>query len=250
MAIELVQKIEDNQKMHLESALPVFAFASAMAPASQIAATSFTVQIQDFNKQLIDRLTANFARLLELLAQAKKAKVDFVLDSNKVSTSTANNNKPPNAKVFKNPPKLKPPEIVQKSGLYFVIKDFMKTLVHITFVQVAGYFIDLILDSKSSISVIAKHFLEAIGRKIDELSTKLITNVHDNKKKGLDIVKAVPVHINSISIETDMEISKAKEYIIIVGNEWFKKAKALLDYEFCELTIRCGEKLIVVKCHH
>ncbi|KAG9297946.1 hypothetical protein G9A89_018774 [Geosiphon pyriformis] len=27
-------------------------------------------------------------------------------------------------------------------------------------------------------------------------------------------------------------------------------AKALLDYELCKLTIRCGEKLIVVKCRH
>ncbi|KAG9284500.1 hypothetical protein G9A89_014104 [Geosiphon pyriformis] len=113
--------------------------------------------------------------------------------------------------------------------------------------QVAGYFIDLILDSGSSVSVIAKHFLEAIGRKIDEPSTRPMTNVHGDKKKGLGIAKAIPVCINGISIETDMEVSKAKKYTIIVGNEWLKKAKALLDYEFCELTIKCGEKLIVVK---
>ncbi|KAG9284503.1 hypothetical protein G9A89_014107 [Geosiphon pyriformis] len=107
------------------------------------------------------------------------------------------------------------------------------------------YFIDLILDSGSSISVIAKHFLEAIGRKIDEPSTRPMTNVHGDKKKGLGIAKAIPVHINDISIETDMEVSEAKKYTIIVGNEWLKKAKALLDYELCELIIRCGKKLIV-----
>ncbi|KAG9305302.1 hypothetical protein G9A89_007797 [Geosiphon pyriformis] len=114
--------------------------------------------------------------------------------------------------------------------------------------QVAGYFIDLILNSKLSVSVIAKHFLKAIGRKIDELSTQSITNIHGNKKKGLGIVKAILVCINNISIKTDMKVSKTKKYIIIVGNEWLKKAKALLDYELCELTIRCGEKPIVVKC--
>ncbi|KAG9287788.1 hypothetical protein G9A89_017383 [Geosiphon pyriformis] len=58
-----------------------------------------------------------------------------------------------------------------------------------------------------------------------------MTNVHGDKKKGLGIAKAIPVRINGISIETDMEVSKAKEYTIIVGNEWLKKAKALLDYE-------------------
>ncbi|KAG9294814.1 hypothetical protein G9A89_008506 [Geosiphon pyriformis] len=366
MAIELAQQIEDNQRIHLGSTLPVFASAPVMAPAPQMAAASFAAQTQDPNEQLIDRFTANLAQLLEPLAQAvrdnqqsqrpryeprvnqpqqplyqrqqnrgppgesasqpeenpfnafnltdddhdmdelainssestrkkKKAKVDFVLDLNKLSTSTADNNKPPKAKVFKNPPKLELPEIVQKSGPYFVVKDLMETPAHITFgqlmthpqfrkdlhkslipkkktpktnkrpyqtglvdnsnvtplickAQVAGYFIDLILDSRSSVSIIAKHFLKAIGRKIDEPSTQPMTNVYGDKKKGLDIAKAVLVCINSISIETDMEVSKAKKYTIIVENEWLKKAKALLDYKLCELTIRCGEKPIVVKC--
>ncbi|KAG9304123.1 hypothetical protein G9A89_019685 [Geosiphon pyriformis] len=303
MAIELAQRIEDNQRIHLGSTLPVFAPVPVMAPVPQMTATSFATHTQDPNKQLIDRLTANLARLLEPLAQAvrenqqpqrprfepcfnqpqqpsyqrqqnrgppvcyhsfklvgappkgesasqpeenpfyafnltdddhdidelainpsestrkkKKAKVDFVLDLNKASTSTADNNEPPKAKVFKNPPKLEPPEIVQKSSPYSAVKDFMETPAHITFgqlmthpqfrkdlckslipkkktpktnkcphqagladnsnvtslickAQVAGYFIDLILDSGSSVSVIAKHFLEAIGRKIDEPST-------------------------------------------------------------------------------
>ncbi|KAG9292542.1 hypothetical protein G9A89_006913 [Geosiphon pyriformis] len=408
MAIELAQRIEDNQRMHLESTLPVFASAPVMALAPQMAAVSFAAQTQDSNEQLIDRLTANlvqpryepcfnqlqqppyqrqqnrgppvcyrcgltghFSRncnnsslpppvsrnndnqnnrpinnnapnqrpnhtninffgedpLVEATSTSqpeknpfftfnltdddydmdelaintsestrkkKKAKVDFILDSNKVSTSTADNNEPPKAKVFKNPPKLEPPEIVQKSGPYSVVKDLMETPAHITFgqlmthpqfrkslhksliskkktpktnkypcqagltdnsnvtplickAQVAGYFIDLILDSRSSVSVIAKHFLEAIGRKIDKSSTRPMTNVYGDKKKGLGIAKAIPVCINGISIKTDMEVFEAKEYTIIVGNEWLKKAKALLDYELCELTIKCGEKSIVVK---
>ncbi|KAG9284799.1 hypothetical protein G9A89_003722 [Geosiphon pyriformis] len=398
MAIELAQQIEDNQRIHLGSTLPVFALAPVMASTPQMAAVSFAVQTQDPNEQLIDRLTANLAQLLKPLAQAlqqppyqrqqncgspvcyrygltghfsrdcnnsplpppvsrnndnqnnrpinnnasnqrpnhaninffgedslveatstsqpeenlfftfnltdddydmdeltintsestrkkKKAKVDFVLDPNKALTFTANNNEPPKTKVFKNPSKLELPEIVQKSGPYSVVKNLMETPVHITFgqliihpqfrkdlckslipkkktpktnkcphqaelannsnvtplickAQVAGYFIDLILNSESFVSVIAKHFLEAIGRKIDEPSTQSMTNVHGDKKKGLGIAKAIPVHINGISIETDMEVSKAKEYTIIVGNEWLKKAKALFNYKLCELTIR------------
>ncbi|KAG9297631.1 hypothetical protein G9A89_011146 [Geosiphon pyriformis] len=363
MAIELAQRIEDNQRIHLGSTLPVFAPVSVMAPAPQMAATSFATHTQDPNEQLIDRLTANLARLLELLAQAvrenqqpqrprfeprfnqpqqppyqrqqnrgppvcyrcgltghfsrdcnnsplpppvprnndaqnnrinnnnvpnqrpnhaninffgedplvkatgesasqpeenpfytfnltdddhdmdelainpsestrkkKKAKVDFVLDSNKASISTANNNEPPKAKVFKNSLKLELPEIVQKSSPYSVVKDLIETSAHITFgqlithpqfrkdlrkslipkkktpktnkcpcqarladnsnvtplickAQVAGYFIDLILGSRSSVSVIAKHFLEAIDRKINEPSTRPMTNVHGDKKK-------------------------------------------------------------------
>ncbi|KAG9294708.1 hypothetical protein G9A89_008187 [Geosiphon pyriformis] len=65
MAIELAQRIEDNQRMYLGSTLPVFAPAPAMAPAPQMAAASFVAQTQDSNEQLIDRLTANLAWLLE-----------------------------------------------------------------------------------------------------------------------------------------------------------------------------------------
>ncbi|KAG9303278.1 hypothetical protein G9A89_013604 [Geosiphon pyriformis] len=220
---------------------------------------TFNLTNDDHN---IDELAINPS---ESTRKKKKAKVDFVLDPNKASTSTADNNEPPKAKVFKNPPKLKPPKIVQSSP-YSVVKDFMETPAHITFgqlmihpqfrkdlhkslipkkmtsktnkrscqagladnsnvtplickAQVAGYFIDLILDSRSF-------------------------------KKELGIAKAIPVCINGISIETDMEVSEVKKYTIIVGNKWLKKAKALLDYELCELTIRCGEKPIVVKCHY
>ncbi|KAG9285316.1 hypothetical protein G9A89_010791 [Geosiphon pyriformis] len=80
----------------------------------------------------MNELTINTS---DLTKKKKKAKVDFVLDPNKVSISTANNNKSPKIKVFKNSSKLEPPEIVQKSGPYFVVKDLMETPAHITFGQ-------------------------------------------------------------------------------------------------------------------
>ncbi|KAG9298903.1 hypothetical protein G9A89_015925 [Geosiphon pyriformis] len=233
---------------------------------------TFNLTDDDHN---MDKLAINTS---ESTRKKKKAKIDFVLDPNKASKSSVDNNEPPKAKVFKNSPKLEPSEIVQKSGPYSVVKNLMETSAHITFgqlmthlqfrkdlykslipkkktpktnkrscqagfvdnsnvtplickAQVAGYFIDLILDSRLSVSVIAKHFFKAIGRKIDKSSTRPMTNVHDNKKKGLGIAKTIPVCINGISIETDMEVFEAKEYTIIVGNEWLKKAKALLDYK-------------------
>ncbi|KAG9295826.1 hypothetical protein G9A89_009055 [Geosiphon pyriformis] len=185
----------------------------------------------------MDELAINIS---ELTRKKKKTKIDFVIDLKKVFISTADNNKPPKAKVFKNSSKLESPEIVQKSGLYSVVKNLMETSAHITFgqlmtyfqfrknlckslipkkktpktnkhlcqagfannsnvtpfickAQVAGYFIDLILNSRLSVSVIAKHFLEAIRRKIDKLSTKPMTKIHDNIKKSLNIAKAILV---------------------------------------------------------
>ncbi|KAG9295137.1 hypothetical protein G9A89_006118 [Geosiphon pyriformis] len=68
LAIELVQRIEDNQRMHLRSTLSVFASASVMTSAPQMIVISFATQTQDPNKQLIDKFTANLAQLLKLLA--------------------------------------------------------------------------------------------------------------------------------------------------------------------------------------
>ncbi|KAG9301830.1 hypothetical protein G9A89_004509 [Geosiphon pyriformis] len=46
-----------------------------------------------------------------------------------------------------------------------------------------------------------------------------MTNVHDNKKKDLIIAKAVPVHINGISIEIDMEQNQKNEQLDELNNE-------------------------------
>ncbi|KAG9290810.1 hypothetical protein G9A89_010958 [Geosiphon pyriformis] len=50
MAIELAQQIEDNQRIHLGSTLPVFAPVFVMAPTPQMTATSFAVQTQNPNE--------------------------------------------------------------------------------------------------------------------------------------------------------------------------------------------------------
>ncbi|KAG9304795.1 hypothetical protein G9A89_016825 [Geosiphon pyriformis] len=70
-----------------------------------------------------------------------------------------------------------------------------------------------------------------------------MTNIHSNKKKDLGIAKAVSVPINGINIEIDIGVSEAKKYTIIVGNEWLKKAKALLDYKLYNLSsIQANQK--------
>ncbi|KAG9298689.1 hypothetical protein G9A89_012757 [Geosiphon pyriformis] len=66
------QGLEDNQRMHLEYTLSVFASALIMASALQMATISFAAQTPDPNEQLIDRLTANLVWLLKLLVQTVK----------------------------------------------------------------------------------------------------------------------------------------------------------------------------------
>ncbi|KAG9293579.1 hypothetical protein G9A89_005582 [Geosiphon pyriformis] len=119
--------------MALLHSLPAFKLVGAL-PKSESASQPeenffYAFNLTD-NNHYIDELAINIS---ESTRKKKKAKIDFVLDPNKPSTLTANNNEPPKAKVFKNPPKLEPPKIVQKSGS--VVKDLMETPAHIIFGQ-------------------------------------------------------------------------------------------------------------------
>src|SRR5215204_7264683 len=116
--------------------------------------------------------------------------------------------------------------------------------------KVAGYKFKLILDSGSSVSVISKHFLEAIACKIDEPSRRDLSNVHGQRKRALGIAKEVPVTVNGVTISADMEVMDTDAYAIIVGNGWLKEAKALIDYETCQLTIRSIQPPVLVQCQH
>ncbi|KAG9293561.1 hypothetical protein G9A89_005564 [Geosiphon pyriformis] len=96
--------------------------------ASQPEENSFyALNLTDDNHN-IDELAINTS---ESTRKKKKAKVDFIIDPNKASKSTVDNNEPPKAKVFKNPPKLEPPEIIQKSGPYSVVPNSEKTFANL-----------------------------------------------------------------------------------------------------------------------
>ncbi|KAG9301576.1 hypothetical protein G9A89_016646 [Geosiphon pyriformis] len=174
----------------------------------------------------MDELAIN---IFKSTRKKKKAKVDFILDPNKASTLIIKN--PPKLELPEIVQKSGPYSVVKNLMETPAHITFGQLITHLQFkknlhkslipkkktpktnkhlcqaglannsnvillickAQVAGYFIDLILDSGSSVSVIAKHFLEAIGRKINESSTQLMTNVHGDKKKDLNIAKAVPV---------------------------------------------------------
>ncbi|KAG9294467.1 hypothetical protein G9A89_001972 [Geosiphon pyriformis] len=290
MTIELVQQIENNQRMHLKFTLPVFALVppkqsekinnpkdpnmnsilinpnNPLIKDNKIVA-HLTINnnvsnqrpnhanINFFEKNSLAEATSKSAsqpeknlfyvfnltnddhdinelpiNIFELTRKKKKAKVDFlespeIVQKSGCQKSHGNPSSHHFWPIITHPqfrknlcksliPKKKTPKTNKHSRQAELANNSNVTSL-ICKAQVADYFIDLILDSRSFVSIIAKHFLKAIGRKIDESSTRPMTNVHSDKKKSLSITKAVSVRINSISIETDMEVSKTKEYTII-----------------------------------
>ncbi|KAG9291500.1 hypothetical protein G9A89_021919 [Geosiphon pyriformis] len=261
MIIELAQRIEDNQRMHLESTLSVFA-------------PVFSEKINNSKDPDLNPVLINPSNPL-----IKDNKIVVHLDCNNPSLPPSvprNNDNQNNRIINNNVPNQRPnhaninffgedplveatdesasqPEENPFYAFNLTNDDHDMDELAINTSELTRKKkkakIDFVIDSKKTSTLTADNN-KPPKAKIDKPSIQPMTNIYGNKKKDLDIAKAIFVCINGISIETNIEVSEAKKYTIIVGNKWLKKAKMLLDYELCKLTIRCSEKPIVVKCCH
>jgi hypothetical protein len=96
--------------------------------------------------------------------------------------------------------------------------------------EVNGVPIYLILDSGSVGSVITKEFAQKVGLEISGPSKTNMIDIHGGKKRALGIIKDVPVTVKGRTITVDMEVTEAKEYTILVGNDWLDKVGGIIDY--------------------
>jgi hypothetical protein len=116
--------------------------------------------------------------------------------------------------------------------------------------QVAGWKVEVILDSGSSISIVSKNFMESLGRRIEKPSERRITGIHGEKRPSLGIVTQVPVKIRSMAVAVDMEVIDASGYSLVLGTDWLKRANAIIDYQECKLTLRNEKGMISVPCRN
>src|SRR6185369_3232160 len=104
--------------------------------------------------------------------------------------------------------------------------------------KVDGQWIQLILDSGSSGSVITKSFMEKINRKIDRQSSINMVGIHGDKKKALGEISNLPITIQDNLLPIDVVVSEATGYDVLVGNDWFIKYQAILDWRTNELRFK------------
>ncbi|KAG9304170.1 hypothetical protein G9A89_019732 [Geosiphon pyriformis] len=230
MVIELAQQIEDNQRMHLGFTLP--SKSASQPEKNPFYAFNLTNNDHNIDELAINTFESTRKKKkakVDFALDPNKASKSTV-DNNELLKAKVFKNSPKLefSKIVQKSGSYSVVKNLMKTPAYIIFgqlmthlqfrKDLCKSLIlkkktpktnkcpHqaelannsnvtplICKAQVAGYFIDLILNSGSSVSVIAKHFLEAIGRKIDKPFIKPITNIHGNKKKDLGIAKAVPV---------------------------------------------------------
>src|SRR6185369_10856300 len=114
--------------------------------------------------------------------------------------------------------------------------------------QVAGWKVEVILDSGSSISIISKKFMESIGRRIEKVSGRKITGIHGERRPSLGIVTQVPIKMEEIVVAVDMEVIDATGYALILGTDWLRKAHAIIDYQECKLILKDGKQTAQISC--
>ena len=110
--------------------------------------------------------------------------------------------------------------------------------------KVDGQSIELILDSGSSGSVVTKKFLEKVGRQVDRPSNINMVGIHGDKKKALGEIAQLPIIIKNAEFPIDVVISEAQDYDVLVGNDWFIKYRATLDWPKNEVTLQKNGMLI------
>ncbi|CAG8743082.1 11514_t:CDS:2, partial [Gigaspora margarita] len=78
----------------------------------------------------------------------------------------------------------------------------------------------LILDTGFSKSLVSHKFLKKIRKEIDKPSIRTLIDVHKQRKYLLGVVENLLIIVNKIEILIDIEVTEAKDYIIIIENKY------------------------------
>ena len=106
--------------------------------------------------------------------------------------------------------------------------------------------IEFIVDTGAGGCMIAKETLDRLGWGIEAPTTLTFTTSTGHDAVPLGKVREVPVRIGEITIPIDMIVVQTTTYEVILGNDWTKKAKVVIDIDAEKMKItRRGRSSIV-----
>lgn len=114
----------------------------------------------------------------------------------------------------------------------------------------------LIVDSGSAGSIISLSLLKDLEMEITRASKTVMINVNGERRRPLGAVSDIPLKIHDCIIPMDAIVTDANSYSAIVGNDWLRKTKAVIDYDNNLMTIKWkGNTLeVITECqempHH
>ncbi|KAG9306324.1 hypothetical protein G9A89_018207 [Geosiphon pyriformis] len=103
--------------------------------------------------------------------------------------------------------------------------------------EVKGKPIHLILDSRSTRSIITYQLMQQLKRNINRLAQTIIVTADSMKKTPVREIDNFPFTIDGITILVKVLVMNAPQYQALVRNNWLQKANANLNWETQKLTI-------------
>jgi hypothetical protein len=116
--------------------------------------------------------------------------------------------------------------------------------------NINGIPITLIIDSGASSSVVSKAFLDDHNIHIERPSTVTMTNINGIKTTPLGAIDNFPITVGTITTPIKVDVTDAKTYSVIAGNDWLMQVKATIDYSTANLTIRNDNTLYQIPCNY
>ena len=104
----------------------------------------------------------------------------------------------------------------------------------------------LIVDSRSAGSIISLALLKDLDMEITRASKTVMVNVNSERRRPLGAVSDIPLKIRECIIPMDAIVTEADSYAAIVGNDWLRKTKAIIDYDANTMVIKWKNKVLKV----
>lgn len=104
----------------------------------------------------------------------------------------------------------------------------------------------LIVDSGSAGSIISLSLLKDLDMEITRASKTVMVNVNGERRRPLGAVSDIPLKIHNCIIPMDAIVTDADSYSAIVGNDWLRKTKAVIDYNNNKMIIKWKNNVLEV----
>jgi len=113
-------------------------------------------------------------------------------------------------------------------------------------VKINGKPLSAVVDSGAASSIMTKKLMKTLGFQIDRPSSMVVITANGTKVRSLGEIKSLPLVIGTLKVNTPVQVLDSADEVFILGNDWLKHMKALLDWENGKLTIQGKGKIVTV----
>ena len=105
-------------------------------------------------------------------------------------------------------------------------------------VNIKGQQVIAVLDSGATVSIITAKLMKKLGLRINRDSKTIVVTANGAREKALGTIINVKITLQNIVIPIDLQVIESKDETLLLGTDWFTKARANLDFDNYTLKIQ------------